>query len=261
MKALVKNELRQTKGMLAIWLSLELMLIAFAYFEYLSLEGSLEELTHAAALFPDFLKIMFGVGDNIASPIGWYSCIYYWTGLLAFPYAAYLGSSCMTKELKQGTSEYLFTKPVCRRDIVLSKVIAGIFNMLVFSAFCGVCNYFMSILPLGELGQTDVPFSTTAGMFLTQSTLFALSFAVSGITRTYKSAIRYSALFVLFSYVLYMIAAYTKIGMLRFLTPLQFFEVGSVISNGLQIPFLLLSIAIITISILIGNRAWKTKEL
>ena len=134
MKALVKNELRQTKGMLAIWLSLELMLIAFAYFEYLSLEGSLEELTHAAALFPDFLKIMFGVGDNIASPIGWYSCIYYWTGLLAFPYAAYLGSSCMTKELKQGTSEYLFTKPVCRRDIVLSKVIAGIFNMLVFSA-------------------------------------------------------------------------------------------------------------------------------
>lgn len=102
MKALVKNELRQTKGMLAIWLSLELMLIAFAYFEYLSLEGSLEELTHAAALFPDFLKIMFGVGDNIASPIGWYSCIYYWTGLLAFPYAAYLGSSCMTKELKQG---------------------------------------------------------------------------------------------------------------------------------------------------------------
>lgn len=54
MKALVKNELRQTKGMLAIWLSLELMLIAFAYFEYLSLEGSLEELTHAAALFPTF---------------------------------------------------------------------------------------------------------------------------------------------------------------------------------------------------------------
>ena len=49
--------------------------------------------------------------------------------------------------------------------------------------------------------------------------------------------------------------------MLRFLTPLQFFEVGSVISDGLQIPFLLLSIAIITISILIGNRAWKTKEL
>lgn len=230
-------------------------------FEYLSLEGSLEELTHAAALFPDFLKIMFGVGDNIASPIGWYSCIYYWTGLLAFPYAAYLGSSCMTKELKQGTSEYLFTKPVCRRDIVLSKVIAGIFNMLVFSAFCGVCNYFMSILPLGELGQTDVPFSTTAGMFLTQSTLFALSFAVSGITRTYKSATRYSTLLFLLFYVLYMIAAYTKIGMLRFLTPLQFFEVGSVISDGLQIPFLLLSIAIITISILIGNRAWKTKEL
>lgn len=167
----------------------------------------------------------------------------------------------MTKELKQGTSEYLFTKPVCRRDIVLSKVIAGIFNMLVFSAFCGVCNYFMSILPLGELGQTDVPFSTTAGMFLTQSTLFALSFAVSGITRTYKSATRYSTLLFLLFYVLYMIAAYTKIGMLRFLTPLQFFEVGSVISDGLQIPFLLLSIAIITISILIGNRAWKTKEL
>ena len=49
--------------------------------------------------------------------------------------------------------------------------------------------------------------------------------------------------------------------MLRVLTPLQFCEVGSVISDGLQIPLLLFAIAIITISILIGNRAWKTKEL
>ena len=45
MKALVKNELRLTRKLLLIWMGIVLILCGFAYFEYLSLKESLNELT------------------------------------------------------------------------------------------------------------------------------------------------------------------------------------------------------------------------
>ena len=45
MKALVKNEQRLTRKILLIWMGIVLILCGFAYFEYLSLKDSLNELT------------------------------------------------------------------------------------------------------------------------------------------------------------------------------------------------------------------------
>ena len=52
MKALVKNELRLTRKILLIWMGIVLILCGFAYFEYLSLKDSLNELTGLISDFP-----------------------------------------------------------------------------------------------------------------------------------------------------------------------------------------------------------------
>ena len=59
MKALVKNELRLTRKLLLIWMGIVLILCGFAYFEYLSLKESLNELTGLISNFPKILKAMF----------------------------------------------------------------------------------------------------------------------------------------------------------------------------------------------------------
>ena len=53
MKALVKNELRLTRKLLLIWMGIVLILCGFAYFEYLSLKESLNELTGANIEFSE----------------------------------------------------------------------------------------------------------------------------------------------------------------------------------------------------------------
>ena len=118
--------------------------------------------------FPRLIMIMFGVKGDLTTALGWYACIYFWEGLLAFAYAISLGLSCVAREKKFGTSEYLFTKPVERKTIVLAKVIVSAVNLLVFALFSGVCNYFTIVLPLGGLDQPGAVLSTTMGMFFTQ---------------------------------------------------------------------------------------------
>lgn len=168
MKTLVKNEFRQTRKTLLIWLGIMLLLCGFCYFELLSLKDSLDEMARTVGQFPRLIMIMFGVKGDLTTALGWYACIYFWEGLLAFAYAISLGLSCVAREKKFGTSEYLFTKPVERKTIVLAKVIVSAVNLLVFALFSGVCNYFTIVLPLGGLDQPGAVLSTTMGMFFTQ---------------------------------------------------------------------------------------------
>ena len=165
MKTLVKNEFRQTRKTLLIWLGIMLLLCGFCYFELLSLKDSLDEMARTVGQFPRLIMIMFGVKGDLTTALGWYACIYFWEGLLAFAYAISLGLSCVAREKKFGTSEYLFTKPVERKTIVLAKVIVSSVNLLVFSLFSGVCNYFAVILPMGGLEQPGAEIATAFGMF------------------------------------------------------------------------------------------------
>ena len=101
MKALVKNELRLTRKLLLIWMGIVLILCGFAYFEYLSLKESLNELTGLISNFPKILKAMFGVSGDLTSALGWYGCMYYWVTMLTNSYAVYLGVSCVAKEQRR----------------------------------------------------------------------------------------------------------------------------------------------------------------
>ena len=87
MKTLVKNEFRQTRKTLLIWLGIMLLLCGFCYFELLSLKDSLDEMARTVGQFPRLIMIMFGVKGDLTTALGWYACIYFWEGLLAFAYA------------------------------------------------------------------------------------------------------------------------------------------------------------------------------
>ena len=51
MKTLIKNEFRQTRRLLLIWLGIMLLLCGFCYFELLSLQDSLNEMATMVSQF------------------------------------------------------------------------------------------------------------------------------------------------------------------------------------------------------------------
>lgn len=261
MKALVKSELRLTGKMLLIWMGIVLILCGFAYFEYLSLKNSLKELTGLLSDFPPILKVMFGVSDDLTSALGWYGCMYYWVTMLTNSYAVYLGVSCVAKEQVQGTAEYLFTKPVSRSKVVCGKAVACVCNLLALAVFSGLCNYFTAILPLGGLEQRGAVLATTTGLFLMGLALFAVTLLASGLTGTYKRAVRTGAGILLFFYGISITAEYLEVPTLYCLTPLKYFDVYTVAVSGIPVSFLLLTLIIVIGSVVAAQRVWTLKEI
>lgn len=261
MKALIKNELRLTRKMLLIWMGIVLILCGFAYFEYLSLKESLEELNGLISDFPKILRAMFGVGGDLTSALGWYGCIYYWVTMLTNSYAVYLGVSCVAKERAQGTAEYLFTKPVSRSAVVCAKAVACVCNLLMLAVLSGLCNYFTSILPLGGLEQRGAVLTTTTGLFLTELTLFSIASLASGLTRSYKGAVRLGAGILVAFYGISIAAEYLEFPVLYYFTPLKYFDVYTVAGGGIYIPFFLLATIIVIGSVAATQKIWTGKEI
>lgn len=261
MKALIKKELRLSARTLLIWMWFILMLCGFAYFEYLSLKDSLGELAQWMQHFPRILLLMFGAAGDLAATLGWYGCIYYWVAILDFSYAMYLGVSCMDREKAQGTSEYLFTKPVSRRQILCAKSLASVWDLLVLAGFSGLCNYATAIAPLGGLEQKGAAFTTTLGLFLTETVLFALGLLAAALTNTYAGAVRLGAGLLLGFYGISIAADYVQAPALYVLTPLKYFDVYAVAEHGFRLVFLLLAGVLVLVSLMVSLRRWEKREL
>ena len=238
-----------------------LILCGFAYFEYLSLKESLNELTGLISNFPKILKAMFGVSGDLTSALGWYGCMYYWVTMLTNSYAVYLGVSCVAKEQAQGTAEYLFTKPVGRNKVVCAKAVACVCNLLALAVFSGLCNYFTAILPLGGLEQRKAAFTTTLGLFLTGLTLFAITLLAAGLTKSYKGAIRLGAGVLLAFYSISIIAEYLEIPALYYLTPLKYYDVYTVAEKGIYISYFLMTMIIVIGSVAATQKIWTEREI
>ncbi|MDO5400791.1 MAG: ABC transporter permease subunit [Eubacteriales bacterium] len=261
MKTLFKKELRLSRRLLCIWMAIMLVLCVFCWFESMSLKDSLGELSGMLEQFPRLLVIMFGIKADLSTAIGWYSCLYFWTTILAVAYGMSLGVSCVAKEKNRGTAAYLFTKPVSRRQIVLAKAASSGVNLAAFAAFTGLCNYFLLVLPMGGLEQRGAMAATTAGLFLTQVLFYDGGLLLASLFRSYKVAVRASAAAAVGAYALCFTAEYTGLRLLDYLTPLRYFDVYEVTLHGLSLPRVLLTLLITAACVAAAVNRWDRREL
>lgn len=261
MKVLIKQELRLSRKILFVWVGIVLTMGIFCFWEYLSLKDSLNELTQMVDRFPQILRIMFGVTGDVTTVLGWYCCIYFWIAILVFSYAVYLGISSIFKEKVQGTSEYLFTKPLNRHQIIMAKVVANLCNLSILAAISGLCNYFTAVAPLGGLEQKNAVLLTTVGLFLTEVVLYALGLMISGLAKSYKRASLLGAGTLIAFYCIYVAGEYWNNPVLSYLTPIKYFDVCEVAIEGISITFLLISGLITFISVFIAKKKWAGKEI
>lgn len=260
MKTLMKMELRQTRKMLLIWLTLVLMLAGFCYFEFLSLKDSLGEMSKLMDAFPRILLVMFGVKADLSTPVGWYCCLYFWVAILAFAYALYLGITCVAKEERWNTSEYLFSKPVKRTQIVHAKVLACAVNLLIYAVFSGLCSFLMIVLSIGGLERNIDVFFTTLGMYLTQMILFSIGLFIAAVVKKYRFVVRVGALVMLLAYGLSIVIQYMEADFWDFLSPLCYFDAYGIIMNGFRLPYLILTVVVVFILVWAADKQWRKRE-
>jgi ABC-2 type transport system permease protein len=262
MKTIFLKELKRTRTGLIIW-SIIAGLVAFmGIMEYPVLGQNLDLLEEALDLIPKLGQLIFGVYNvNINDPIGYYIVMYYWTGLIIFVHAIYTGASIISKESRDKTAEYLFTKPYPKSTIVTAKMFTALVNILVVGLMVTVLSLLAMIPITSESAVYGQVFTACIGMLITQGVLLMLGLLCSALFKGYKAGVFSAVGILLLSYCIMFFVQYIDAPQLGFLSPLTFFSVSEVVRGGLGLLYVLLSAVIITLCVYFTQRLYAKKEM
>lgn len=246
MQAMVRKELKENRRSLLIWIGVMLGMIAIGAAEYSVVVEAGDAIKDLFESLPSVLAIGFGIDSiPVNTPIGYYVMMYLWYCIIAFTHAAVLGATIISKEERNRTAEFIFTKPFTRKDIITSKIIAAIVNIVIITLTALIGNLIM-LVPQIEGGSILSEIATTLpSMFIVQILFLFIGLLFSAIFSSYGKALSFSALFVALSYFLMIIIKLIgTIDFLSVLTPFMYFTGTGLVENGISVFYILLAVVI-----------------
>lgn len=246
MQAMIRKELKENRRSLLIWIGVMLGMISIGAAEYSIVVGAGDAIMDLFESLPSVLAIGFGIDTiPVNTPVGYYVMMYLWYCIIAFTHAAVLGATIISKEEKNRTAEFIFTKPFTRRDIITSKIIASIVNVVIITLITLIGNLIMLVPKIqGESILTEIAI-TLPSMFIVQILFLFIGLLFSAIFSSYGKALSFSALFVALSYFLMIIIKLIgTIDFLSVLTPFMYFTGTGLVENGISVLYILVAVVI-----------------
>lgn len=257
------KDLKLTRKGLYIWMAVMILTAGMGAAEYPMMSENINSIASSLQIMPKIVRIMFGVeGLTFKESIDYYIAMYFWYCLIAFTHAAYVGATIIAKEERDKTSEFLFTKPNKRSEIVTAKVFVGVFHVLCMAIVTWLSTIF-TLLPLFEgesiIGAVSITVST---MFMAQLVFFGLGLLCTSFFKKYKIGLSVSMLIVLGSFAIAVILEYFGIvDYLNILSPFRYFPVKEVISEGISLIYVFIAALIMAISIYLAYDFYDKKDL
>lgn len=174
-----------------------------------------------------------------------------------------LGANIISKEERDKTTESLFVKPLSRGKIITAKLLASLFNIIVFN----LVTLVFSIILLGKYASgediTGEIVLLMVGMFVLQLVFLSIGTGIAAASRQPKSAASAATAILLISFILSSaIDMDSKLEGLRYITPFQYFEAAKLLSvSGFQPVFLILSFVIITALVWVTYIFFRKRDL
>ncbi len=263
MKQVFMREMKANRKGLLIWSAGLFALVAAGFYKYSGIAASNEAASIVIDMMPRLLKVMFGVGSlPIDSPAGFYACMHLWISMVAFFHAATLGATILSKEERDRTAEFLYSKPLRRESIVLGKMLAGIVNIAILALVAWGTTMLIFVPQVTDSALVSGVHQTMVGMFLTQLVFFFAGFLGAATLKSHKTAGQFAANLVLITYLLSVVIEMAgTVNFLDFLTPFRYFYAANVLQNGFSLFFLLLSLGLVVACWVLTLRFFKVRNL
>ena len=233
--------------------SAALLFVFFAFFNTLSEQAAL--MNEVLAQFPEELLRAFGMSElNFASVLGYFSLVYLFIQLFLAIQAGNIGFGLVSVEESELTADFLLTKPVSRRVVLTSKLLAALAallltNLLVWMASWGAVMLFRAQQSF-ELGKLVLLF---LALPLFQLFFLGVGLLVSLLVKRVRSVTPYSLGLAFGAFVLNAFGSVVGDVSLEQLTPFKHFDAGAIVQRGgldakLVLPNLAFSLLCIAVS-------------
>lgn len=252
---ILKHELRQGKVSLIIWASIIAFLMALCILIYPQMNEQMNQISVLFAAMGKFTKA-FGMDKlNFGEFIG-YFCIECGNvlGLGGAFYAAQLGISCLAKEEKEHTAEFLLTHPISRTQIMTEKLCATVVQITLLNLFVVAISAISMLAVRIPFDFETLPLIILA-FFVMQLEIAIITFGISAFIRgnVMPIGMGLAALFYFFNILANMS---DDLKFLKYLTPFSYTEGADLISRH-AIPMDYLCIGITASLIIVIAAYWK----
>lgn len=260
-----KRELKINLKSFIIWTSIliGLFLIVFLIYPSIINSANMEMIDEMMKIFPEEMLKAFNMDiSTIDSAFGWLKTEgFVFVLLITGVYSGILGSNILLKEESDKTIEYLNSVPVTRKNIVLNKILCGLFYIILMIVIIGIFN-FIGLSLSGEFDRKSYILLSITPLF-SSIVIFAICLFLSTFTHKTKKTLGISLGIVFVSYFLNVIS---EIGesteFLKYISIFTLADIRNVILNVSINPILVvLAICITIVFMILTMIHYEKKEL
>ena len=260
-----KRELKINLKSFIIWTSIliGLFLVVFLVYPSIINSANMEMIDEMMKIFPEEMLKAFNMDISaIDSAFGWLKTEgFVFVLLITGVYSGILGSNILLKEESDKTIEYLNSVPVTRKNIVLNKILCGLFYIILMIVIIGIFN-FIGLSLSGEFDRKSYILLSITPLF-SSIVIFAICLFLSTFTHKTKKTLGISLGIVFVSYFLNVISEIGKsTEFLKYISIFSLADIRNVILNVSINPILVvLAICITVIFMILTMIRYEKKEL
>ncbi len=205
----------------------------------------------SAAVFNDMpfsVKALLGMGSfDVTTMAGYFAMLFLYIELAVAIHAALLGAGIIAKEERDKTTEFLMIKPVSRKTVITSKLLAALFNVAVVNIVTLIASVTMVTKYNTGPDITSEVIMFMLSMFIVQLVFLSLGAAVAAFMKNPKSSGSFTMGMLLIAFIISKITDLTdKMNALNILSPFKYFSYVNLVSGkGLNIVIVILSLLLV----------------
>ncbi len=257
------HELKANRKSTIIWsISLILIIVLFMSF-YSSFAKDAEQFINLLQNYPESIRKAFGINlDNFFSILGFYSYPLSFITLCGAIQAMNLGTSIVSKEVREKTADFLLTKPVTRTQVLTAKLLAAVTSIMITFIVYFVAASITALQVKTEAFSFNTFFLLSLTLLLIQLIFLAIGIIISVMVPKIKSVLTVSLATVFSFYFLGMFSATTGDEVKRYLSPFKYFDNVYIMNHSsFEVPFLLTGAAIFILAIAASYVLYAKKDI
>jgi ABC-2 type transport system permease protein len=257
------HELKAYRKSTIIWTCSLIALIIFFLAMFPAFSKEAEAFKKVMEGFPEPVRKAFGLTvDSLSSVLGFYAYTFLYITLCGAIQAMNLGTSIISKEVREKTADFLLTKPVTRTQIMTSKLLAALTSLIITNiAYLTVASIMASIVKTTDYSY-KIFFMLSLTLFFVQLIFVALGVVISVIVPKIKSVLPISLGTVFGFFIIGMLSSTVGDNAMRYITPFKYFDTNYIIKNSsYEVSFIIVETVFIIVAIVASYYVYSKKDV
>jgi ABC-2 type transport system permease protein len=228
---------------------------------YSSFEEDAEGFMKILESYPEAIRNALGFNQgNFFTILGFYSFPLSFITLCAAIQAMNLGTSIVSKEVREKTADFLLTKPVTRTEILTAKLLAASASIVMTNIVYFAAASFVALQVKTDDFNLKTFFLLSLTIFFIQLIFLAIGIIISVMVHKIKSVLPVSLATVFAFYFLGVFSDTTEVK--RYFSPFKYFDTAYIIKHsGYEASFLIVSAVIIILAIAASYVVYTKKDI